>query len=267
VLLGTAGTEVKSGKRAERKQKPGKHNRVTAPCESWSSDPSRDVLEGPLHDVVVREKASSGPSRPGRGAGRTRFVRARRTSGSLTRIHPHPLPQHLLKPSLSTVTSVKISPAGRAPSVARGLPVALDVPRVWEDLAVGAVQAALADKFPQVRRVQPQCPALSLNNTSSMRRALVGEPRPFEDDILLQDAGLTEAAHELAAKDSSPQISWRTVFLVGGVRYPCACVWRRGFDAAPVWPILDSPAVLLCSADVSRLRCAAQHAPSVRCSS
>jgi hypothetical protein len=42
---------------------------------------------------------------------------------------------------------------GRAPPVARGLPVALDDPGVWEDLALGAVQAALADKFSQVRRV------------------------------------------------------------------------------------------------------------------
>jgi hypothetical protein len=103
---------VKSGRRAEREQKPGKHKRalVTAPRESWSTNPSRDVLQGPLHDVVVRGKASSGRSGPGRDAGRTRFVRARPArflaSTSTTSAHAF---MH----SLSSVASVKISSAGQ----------------------------------------------------------------------------------------------------------------------------------------------------------
>jgi hypothetical protein len=131
--LGDSEHRSEKRQRAEREQKPGKHDRelVTAPCESWSNDPSRDVLEGPLHDVVVREKASSGRSGPGRGAGRTRFVRALSSS--------HPPPQRLLMPSLSGFTFVKILPAGRASPVVRGLPVARDVSGVWEDLAVGAM--------------------------------------------------------------------------------------------------------------------------------
>jgi hypothetical protein len=156
---------VNSGKRAEREQKPGKHDKalVTAPRKSWSNDPSRDVRQGLVHDVVVRRKASSGRSGPGRGAGRTRSVRKLSSS--------HPPPPCLLMPSLSSVTSVKISPARRAPPVARGLPVALDVSGVWEDLTVGALEAAFADKFPKVRRVSHQCLTLSPNNASSMRRA------------------------------------------------------------------------------------------------
>jgi hypothetical protein len=56
-------------------------------------------------------------------------------------------------PSASTVTSVKISPAGRDPLVERILPVILAVPGAWEDLTVGAVQpeAALADKVKLLR--------------------------------------------------------------------------------------------------------------------
>jgi hypothetical protein len=50
--------------------------------------------------------------------------------------------------------------------------------------------------------------------------SLVGDRKPLEDDTLLKDAGLTEAAPELAAKDLGPQISWKTVFLVEYVRAP-----------------------------------------------
>jgi hypothetical protein len=54
-------------------------------------------------------------------------------------------------PSLAAITSVKIVPAGRTPAVARGLPVTIDVPGAWEDLTVGAVKKALAERFPKVR--------------------------------------------------------------------------------------------------------------------
>jgi hypothetical protein len=54
-------------------------------------------------------------------------------------------------PTLAVVTPVKIVAAGRAPPLARGLPVTLDVPGAWDELAVGAVKAALAERFPQVR--------------------------------------------------------------------------------------------------------------------
>jgi hypothetical protein len=129
VFWGTASTGVESGKRAEREQKPGKHDRerVTAHA-SLSRLIQAETLHKPtLHDVVVREKASYGRRGPGRGAGRTRFAVRR-----------------LLMPSLSGCTSVKVSPAIRISPVVRGLPVALDVSGVWEDLARPSAHAGCA---------------------------------------------------------------------------------------------------------------------------
>jgi hypothetical protein len=182
--------------------------------------------QSPLHDVVVvRKKASTGRSRPGRGTARvfaTRFVHA---CPALFHAHLPPLQAPAQMPSLSSVTSVKISPAGRAPTVARGLPVTLDVPGSWEDLTVGAVKAALADKFPKVRSVHSISDSFSIVTghqfyPTRQKLSLVGDRKPLEDDTLLKDAGLTEAAPELAAKDLGPQISWKTVFLVEYVRAP-----------------------------------------------
>jgi hypothetical protein len=50
----------------------------------------------------------------------------------------------------STMISVKVSPAGRPLSLARGLPVTVGVK---EDAKVSDVKAAIASKFPKVGRV------------------------------------------------------------------------------------------------------------------
>jgi hypothetical protein len=53
-------------------------------------------------------------------------------------------------PSIAVVTPISIVPAGRAPALAKGLPVTIDVPGAWDELTVGAVKAALVERFPQV---------------------------------------------------------------------------------------------------------------------
>jgi very-long-chain enoyl-CoA reductase len=69
--------------------------------------------------------------------------------------------------------------------------------------------------------------------------SLVGDRKPLEDDTLLKDAGLTEAAPELAAKDLGPQISWKTVFLVEYVRAPVRFAFGVGSlttrQFGPLW--------------------------------
>jgi very-long-chain enoyl-CoA reductase len=123
-------------------------------------------------------------------------------------------------PTLAVVTPVKIVAAGRAPPLARGLPVTLDVPGAWDELAVGAVKAALAERFPQVR--PPHAPARWSDRAqfyaARQKISRVGDRAALADDVLLKETGMQEDGAELAVKDLGPQISWRTVFLVEYVR-------------------------------------------------
>lgn len=69
-------------------------------------------------------------------------------------------------PSLAVVTPISIAPAGgRAPALAKELPVTLDVPGAWDELTVGAVKATLADRFPQARPRLADAPAHARTDT------------------------------------------------------------------------------------------------------
>jgi len=103
--------------------------------------------------------------------------------------------------SVSSVFSVKISPVGKAPHVAKGLPVTIDVQGSFGDATVGDIKRAIVDKFPEFY-------------PDRQKLALVGEKKALDDDVKLNDIGLSENNVELTAKDLGPQISWKTVFLI-----------------------------------------------------
>jgi very-long-chain enoyl-CoA reductase len=120
-------------------------------------------------------------------------------------------------PSLSIVTPIKISAAGRTPSIARDLPVTIHVPGAWEDLTIGTVKHALAEKFPKVRGMI-SCSASDADllqfYPTRQKLSKVGDRAALGDEVKLIDTGLNEDGAELTVKDLGPQISWKTVFLV-----------------------------------------------------
>lgn len=52
---------------------------------------------------------------------------------------------------MTTTTTITVKPAGRAPSLAKSLPVTLDFPKPPQQITIGEVKAALQEKFPRVR--------------------------------------------------------------------------------------------------------------------
>ncbi|KAG6336375.1 hypothetical protein ID866_2732 [Astraeus odoratus] len=101
------------------------------------------------------------------------------------------------------MVSITISPAGRAPAVARGLPCVIDIPgKQADDTTVGDVMAALHKKFPKASFIQSRQKVTLKDSRNALQR---------EDK--LADAGVPDGG-ELLVKDLGHQISWKTVFLV-----------------------------------------------------
>ncbi|KAF8311714.1 hypothetical protein DL93DRAFT_1379465 [Clavulina sp. PMI_390] len=113
---------------------------------------------------------------------------------------------------------VTIKPAnasGRAPQVAKGLPVTLEFPgKTAQTLRVDEVKKALAAKFPRFTIYRQK---LSLPNA---KPALADEKTVAEvvfdanKGAELAKTGGEAAEVELWVKDLGPQISWQTVFVI-----------------------------------------------------
>ncbi|KAF9790639.1 3-oxo-5-alpha-steroid 4-dehydrogenase-domain-containing protein, partial [Thelephora terrestris] len=95
------------------------------------------------------------------------------------------------------MVSVKISSAGKPLSLARGLPITVEVK---DDAKVSDVKAAIAAKFPKLY-------------VSRQKLTPKGERKALEDDTLLKDVDVGDG-DELFVKDLGAQISWRAVFVV-----------------------------------------------------
>ncbi|KIJ50957.1 hypothetical protein M422DRAFT_44187 [Sphaerobolus stellatus SS14] len=124
---------------------------------------------------------------------------------------------------------VTISARGRAPSVAKGLPISIDLPS--EDPTVGDVKKAIAKKFP---RFYPDRQKLSLKGDETNKA--------LSEETKLSSLGITSTG-EINAKDLGPQISWKTVFLIeyGGplVIHPIfyhfpALIYGRNFEHSTI---------------------------------
>ncbi|PPQ95445.1 hypothetical protein CVT26_008464 [Gymnopilus dilepis] len=97
------------------------------------------------------------------------------------------------------MVQVTISAAAKPPSLARGLPVTIDVS---PEATVAEVKRAVKSKFPKF-------------SPSRQRITLKGDRKPLENETKLSDVlDAKSGAWELQVKDLGPQISWRTVFLV-----------------------------------------------------
>jgi len=98
------------------------------------------------------------------------------------------------------MVAVVVTPAGRAPSFAKGLPITVDLTDKSLDTAtVGDIKTAIAQKFPKFYEAR-------------QKLALKGDRKPLADETTLKAAGVTDGG-ELTVKDLGAQISWRTVFL------------------------------------------------------
>ncbi len=119
--------------------------------------------------------------------------------------------------------SVTVSPVGKAPSIARGLPITINLP---EDDTVEDVKKAIELRFPKVRLPSyNNCflifflTRLSVEFYSVRQKiSLKGDRKALDDEDQLQELGIGDGA-ELTVKDLGPQISWRTVFLIEYVRH------------------------------------------------
>ncbi|KIJ62849.1 hypothetical protein HYDPIDRAFT_176284 [Hydnomerulius pinastri MD-312] len=99
------------------------------------------------------------------------------------------------------MVSVTVSPSGRAPPTARGLPCQVDLPgKQLEDATIGDVKAAIAKKFP---KLYPARQKITLKDSKTL----------INDEVKLVDAGIVDGG-ELSVKDLGHQISWKTVFLI-----------------------------------------------------
>ncbi|KAJ2934669.1 hypothetical protein H1R20_g2397, partial [Candolleomyces eurysporus] len=101
-------------------------------------------------------------------------------------------------PSLAMV-SITISAAAKPPSLAKGLPITLDVSG---EATIRDVKTKIAEKFPKFK-------------TARQKLSLKGDKKALDDDAKLATvfSGKLDGA-ELQVKDLGPQVSWRTVFLV-----------------------------------------------------
>jgi len=93
--------------------------------------------------------------------------------------------------------SITVSPAGKAPSIARGLPISINLP---EDDTIADVKKAIELRYPKFY-------------SARQKISLKGDRKALDDDSQLQELGIGDGA-ELTVKDLGPQISWRTVFLI-----------------------------------------------------
>ncbi|EPQ54162.1 hypothetical protein GLOTRDRAFT_78098 [Gloeophyllum trabeum ATCC 11539] len=99
------------------------------------------------------------------------------------------------------MVSITVSAAGKPLSVARGLPVDLDIPnKNAEDVTVADIKQALAAKFPKLYAFRQKI-------------TLKGQTKMLSDDMKIAEAA-GGPVNEVSVKDLGPQISWRTVFLV-----------------------------------------------------
>jgi len=92
-----------------------------------------------------------------------------------------------------------ISPATNPPSVARGLPITIDI---GKDATVATVKKAIEKKFPQF-------------HASRQRLCVKDDKKALDDDERLTSVlGEKFESGELVVKDLGPQVGWMTVFLV-----------------------------------------------------
>ncbi|KAF9223328.1 hypothetical protein BS17DRAFT_734053 [Gyrodon lividus] len=99
------------------------------------------------------------------------------------------------------MVSVTVSPAGKAISIARGLPFQFDIPgKQLEDATIGDVKVAIAKKF---RKFYPARQRITLKDNKDV----------LHDEVKLVDAGVVDGG-ELSVKDLGHQISWKSVFLI-----------------------------------------------------
>ena len=119
--------------------------------------------------------------------------------------------------------SVIVSPVGKLPSFARGLPTSIKVP--GEDSTIADIKQSIAAKFPKVRVSRSGLLRNVLSGNvgtkfyaSRQKITLKGDRKILPDHTTLNQAGIVDGS-ELLVKDLGPQISWRVVFLV---EYVCA---------------------------------------------
>ncbi|KLO13034.1 hypothetical protein SCHPADRAFT_874581 [Schizopora paradoxa] len=93
--------------------------------------------------------------------------------------------------------SITVSPVGRAPSFAKGLPITINLP---EDDTIADVKKAIELRYPKFY-------------VARQKISLKGDRKALSDEDQLQELEIKDGA-ELTVKDLGPQISWRTVFLI-----------------------------------------------------
>ncbi|KAI6025055.1 hypothetical protein PISMIDRAFT_655098 [Pisolithus microcarpus 441] len=99
------------------------------------------------------------------------------------------------------MVSVTVVPAGKTPSVARGLPYTVELPgKQVEDTTVRDIKVALAERFPKFYPARQKITLKDHRDT-------------LQDEVKLVDAGVADGG-EVSVKDLGHQISWKTVFLV-----------------------------------------------------
>ncbi|KAF8576104.1 hypothetical protein K439DRAFT_690815 [Ramaria rubella] len=98
------------------------------------------------------------------------------------------------------MVKVTISARGRVPTVAKGLPVSLEL--ADQEGTIKDAKQAIAKKFPNF---YPDRQKVSLKSDSTNKA--------LDDETTLASLGIVSDG-ELVVKDLGPQISWKTVFLI-----------------------------------------------------
>ncbi|KAG1857875.1 3-oxo-5-alpha-steroid 4-dehydrogenase-domain-containing protein [Suillus tomentosus] len=99
------------------------------------------------------------------------------------------------------MVSINVSAAGKPISLARGLPMVVELSgKQLEDATIADVKSAIVEKYP---RFYLERQKITLKDSKNV----------LADDITLKVAGVAEGG-ELSVKDLGPQVSWKTVFLV-----------------------------------------------------